>query len=63
LLVPSGKWNGFGGKVEPGETVEAAAMRELQEEAMVTTTQVERRGVLIFTFQTLPDVLVRRRLR
>jgi len=29
----AGKWNGFGGKVEPGETVEDGAMRELHEEA------------------------------
>jgi 8-oxo-dGTP diphosphatase/2-hydroxy-dATP diphosphatase len=28
-----GKWNGFGGKVEPAETVEDAALRELEEEA------------------------------
>lgn len=26
-----GIWNGFGGKLEPGETVEQAAARELQE--------------------------------
>lgn len=28
-----GKWNGFGGKLEPGETVDAAAIRELEEES------------------------------
>lgn len=28
----SGKWNGFGGKIEPGETIADAAMRELNEE-------------------------------
>ena len=27
-----GKWNGFGGKVEPGETVVEAAAREVREE-------------------------------
>ena len=27
-----GKWNGFGGKVEPGETVVEAAAREVTEE-------------------------------
>ena len=35
-----GKWNGFGGKLEPGETVEEAAVRELQEESGVTATQL-----------------------
>lgn len=29
----AGKWNGFGGKVEKGETIEAAALRELEEES------------------------------
>lgn len=24
------KWNGFGGKLEPGETIEEAAKREMQ---------------------------------
>ncbi len=28
-----GKWNGFGGKIEAGETIEAAAIRELFEES------------------------------
>ena len=28
-----GKWNGFGGKVKPGETLEECALRELEEEA------------------------------
>ena len=28
-----GKWNGFGGKVEKGETIEEAARRETKEEA------------------------------
>ena len=53
-----GKWNGFGGKVEPGETVPAAALRELEEEACVTAAGAELRGKITFTFQTIPDVLV-----
>ena len=28
----SGRWNGFGGKVEEGETIEQATLRELDEE-------------------------------
>lgn len=31
-----GKWNGYGGKVEPDESVESAALRELTEESLVT---------------------------
>ena len=30
----TGKWNGFGGKVEVGETVADAAQRELEEEVL-----------------------------
>jgi len=30
--VGEGFWNGFGGKMEKGETIEAAAVRELKEE-------------------------------
>lgn len=30
-----GKWNGFGGKVEPGETIEEGALREMAEESGV----------------------------
>lgn len=52
-----GKWNGFGGKVEPGETIEAAALRELEEESCVKASAVELRGKITFTFLTIPEVL------
>ncbi len=29
----AGKWNGFGGKVEAGESIEVAALREVKEES------------------------------
>ena len=81
-----GKWNGFGGKVEPGEAVSVrhdlrqwssrdcagvtqrpsngclfeivhvtvfdqdAAIRELQEEAGITPTDLQKRGILLFQF-------------
>ena len=37
-----GKWNGFGGKLEPGETVVEAAAREVREECgyIVNTTDL-----------------------
>lgn len=33
----AGKWNGYGGKVDPGETIEEAAARELFEESGIST--------------------------
>jgi mutator protein MutT len=35
----AGRWNGVGGKIEPGETIEQAAIRECQEEIGVTPVQ------------------------
>lgn len=49
-----GWWNGFGGKVQPGESVEAAAVRELQEEAGVTAHDATLRAELFFTFTDKP---------
>jgi 8-oxo-dGTP diphosphatase len=31
----AGKWGGFGGKIEPGETLDMTAIRELEEEAAI----------------------------
>ena len=41
-----GKWNGFGGKLEPGETVVEAAAREVREECgyIVNTTDLGTGG-------------------
>ncbi|KAG1904039.1 NUDIX hydrolase domain-like protein [Suillus fuscotomentosus] len=41
------KYNGFGGKVEPGETLAEAAMRELKEEAGIDAP-LEHAGSLLF---------------
>jgi len=45
-----GLWNGFGGKVNPGEDVAAAAARELHEEAGIVLTDMQPTGVLTFYF-------------
>lgn len=37
--IGAGWWNGFGGKVQPPETFEAAAVRELKEESGLVTTE------------------------
>lgn len=50
----TGKWNGFGGKVEPGETVAAAAARELAEETGGVVAALQRRGLLYFMFDDEP---------
>lgn len=46
----AGKWNGFGGKVEIGESIEAAARRELEEEAGLLATAVDASGIVHVTY-------------
>lgn len=47
----TGKWNGFGGKVEEGETIEEAAAREVREEAGIMPVDLEKRGIIEFDFK------------
>jgi len=44
-----GKWNGFGGKQEPGETIEQTAIRECEEESGIRPTKLEKVAELDFT--------------
>ncbi|KAK7022015.1 Nudix (Nucleoside diphosphate linked moiety X)-type motif 1 [Halocaridina rubra] len=47
-----GKWNAFGGKVEKGESLEEAAIREVHEESGIEIVGgVEKVGELEFTFE------------
>jgi 8-oxo-dGTP diphosphatase len=46
----AGKVNGPGGRLEPGETPEQAAVRELQEELCITPVDMSRVGRLRFAF-------------
>jgi 8-oxo-dGTP diphosphatase len=48
-----GKWNGMGGKVEEGEDIVQAAIRETEEEVGVTPLNPERVG--FFHFKLLKD--------
>lgn len=52
-----GRWNGFGGKVSTGETIEGAARRELLEEAGIRAANLEKCGVLDFEFKGNPETL------
>ncbi len=47
----AGLWNGFGGKVEAGETIEEAARREYKEEANIDVHGLSERGVLTFVYE------------
>ena len=52
------KWNGFGGKIEPGETFRQCAVRELQEETGLQTKaeDLELVGLLDFRFTAEPEL-------
>jgi 8-oxo-dGTP pyrophosphatase MutT (NUDIX family) len=50
-----GKWNGVGGKPEPGETIEQTAIREAEEEIGVTPCGLRRVATLDFLFPQTPE--------
>lgn len=43
-----GKWNGLGGKFEPGESPEQCMRREVLEESGLTVEEAELKGILTF---------------
>lgn len=49
----AGRWNGAGGKIESGETIEQAMIRETQEEITVTPTTYEQVADLRFVVHYL----------
>lgn len=49
-----GKWNGVGGKLNPGEDIRSAAIRETEEEIGVTPLEIEEVGILNFYFPLVP---------
>ncbi|MDP3779363.1 MAG: 8-oxo-dGTP diphosphatase [bacterium] len=52
-----GRWNGFGGKVGEGETIEEAARREIREEAGIEADDLEQVGLIHFEFMGDPQIL------
>ncbi len=52
-----GLWNGFGGKINEGETIEDAAKRELFEESGLTVNNMEKLGILDFSWEGKENVL------
>jgi len=43
-----GKWNGLGGKIQPGESPEECAVREVREESGLTIEKPRLRGFITF---------------
>lgn len=46
-----GWWNGYGGKVHEGESIEAAMIRELKEESGILASEYKKRAVIQFAFR------------
>lgn len=46
--VGKGRWNGYGGKVESGESIESAMKREVEEESTVVPTEHKEIGINTF---------------
>lgn len=46
--IHEGKWNGLGGKLEPGETPEECVIREVREESGLVLRAPRLRGLLTF---------------
>ncbi len=47
-----GKWNGFGGGLEDGESLEECAVRETRDETGITPQNLKKLGVVLFSFET-----------
>lgn len=46
-----GRWNGFGGKIQKGESIEEAMKRELKEEAGIIPRSFEKKALFEFHFK------------
>ena len=53
----AGKWNGFGGKVKDGETIEESVIRETKEEAGIEIKELEKIGIIDFYFKKAGEII------
>ena len=53
----AGRWNGFGGKVKEGESLEETAKREMKEESGVDIDDIEKVGIIEFEFEGNPEII------
>jgi len=53
----AGLWNGFGGKLQPGESIEDAARRECAEECGIRVKELTQCGHLEFEFKGDPEIM------
>jgi 8-oxo-dGTP diphosphatase/2-hydroxy-dATP diphosphatase len=54
----AGRWNGFGGKLIDGETIEQATKRETFEEANISLGDLEKVGLINFYWKNKPDFVL-----
>jgi 8-oxo-dGTP diphosphatase/2-hydroxy-dATP diphosphatase len=52
-----GKWNGFGGKLEPGESVLEGALREMKEESGLSLKNASYAGHVYFEFEEKEELM------
>ncbi|KAJ1917029.1 Nudix (Nucleoside diphosphate linked moiety X)-type motif 1 [Mycoemilia scoparia] len=52
-----GRWNGFGGKVESGESIYDGAIRELKEESNLDAKNLEKKAIMYFKFEDNPIII------
>ena len=53
----AGRWNGYGGKVMEGESIEESLVREFKEEAGIKLEGFEKVGIMEFTFAKTGEVI------
>ncbi len=54
----AGKWNGFGGKVQSGESLTEAAKRECREETGIVPRTIQEAGILNFVLADATELAV-----